>query len=64
MKTKGTKEASNNTNLNTVLITMMVILILLTLTSIALSATIFNRLSFEVSKLAHQLDKNEDTCKD
>ena len=61
VKTKGTKEASNNTNLNTVLIAMMVILLLLTLTSIALSVTIFNRLSSEVSKLAHQLDKNEDT---
>ena len=61
VKTKGTKEAPKNTNLNTVLITMMVILLLLTLTSIALSVTIFNRLSSEAPKLAHQLDKIEDT---
>ena len=61
VKPTGTKEAPNNTKFNTVLITMTVILLLLTLTSIALSATIFNQLSSEVPKLAHQLDKNEDT---
>ena len=56
----STKETSSNTRFNKVLITMIVILLLLTLASIALSVTFFSELTSEQTKLASQLDKNED----
>ena len=61
VKPTSTKEASSNTKFNTVLITMIVILLLFMLASIALSVTTFSRLTSEQSKLAKQLDKIEDT---
>ena len=57
VKLISTKEASSKTKFNAVLITMIVILMLLTLASIALSVTTFSRLTSEQSKLASQLDK-------
>ena len=63
--TKGVKQTSTNeaSNSRAVLITMIVVLLLFTLTSIALSAVTFSRMTSEQSKLARQQDKTEDTLK-
>ena len=57
---KGVKQInaseSPNTKFNTVMITMMVILLLITFTSIGLSVTTFNRLASEQSKILSQLE--------
>ena len=60
VKQTSTNEASNS---NAVVITMMGTLLLLTLTSIALSAAAFSRMTSEQSKLARQQDKIEDTLR-
>jgi hypothetical protein len=46
---------ANTTNFNTVMITMMVLFLLITLVSIALSVTTFNCLASEQSKVLSQL---------
>ena len=61
---KGVKQINvspNSTKFSTAIIIMMVILLLITLTSIALSVTTFNRLASEQSEVLHQL---ENTNKD
>ena len=60
MNQTSINEASNS---NAVLITRIVILLLLTLTSIALSAATFSQITSEQSKLARQQDKIEDTLR-
>ena len=59
VKQTKTKETSSNTKFNTVLITMMVILMSITLVSIALSVTIFSRLSSDQFKLISQVNENQ-----
>ena len=63
VKQTSTKEAPSSTKVTTaVLITMIAILLLLTLTSIALSVANFSQLTSEQSKLASQLENlNQDT---
>ena len=61
VKQTSTKEATSSTKVTTaVLITMIAILLILTLLSIALSVATFSRLTSEQSKLASQLDNQND----
>ena len=62
VKQTNVSESPNSTKFSTAMIIMMVILLLITLTSIALSVTTFNRLASEQSKvLSHLENSNNDT---
>ena len=61
VKQTSTKEAPSSTKVNAMIITVIVMFLILTLTSIALSVATFSRLTSVQSKLASQLENlNED----
>ena len=62
IKKTNASDSSNTAKFNAVMITMIVILLLITLTSIALSVTTFNCLASEQSKVLSRLENsNNDT---
>ena len=62
-KQNQSKEVSNSTKFNTVMIIMMVILLLLTLISIILSLTTFDKLKSEQTNIQNQLHKMNNDIK-